>query len=69
MTMLTVVFSNGQKLTTNSAMMVYAVNEDNALSIKLGDKRYLVNWQNVAYVRRATKEEIEYAKYHGEGEQ
>lgn len=64
--MITIVFSNGQRLTTDSGEMVYFVNEHTELPT-LGGARYLVNWQNVAYIREATKEESNYAKYHGEG--
>lgn len=62
--MITVFFVNGQKLITERADMVYYVNEHTELpTLK---QHYLVNWQNVTYIRESTKDEIEFAKYHGE---
>lgn len=64
--MLTIVFANGQKLTTDDGTIVFYVDANTPAPV-LNGERYLVNWQNVAYIRQATKEEIEYAKYHREG--
>lgn len=62
--MLTFVFVNGKKLTVDKATVVWYMNEQCALPEINGT--IMINWQNVMFIRQATKEEIEYAKIHGE---